>query len=72
MLTIAQKAQILAKAGAGTACSRSKLSQAEWERQIEADYVAYSATRAARSLRDAEDARHAEMLRRMAWSSASL
>lgn len=72
MLTIAQKAQILFKAGLGSAQPGVAQPLAEWERGVEQAYVAYTAARAARSLREAESARSNEMLRRMAWSSASL
>jgi len=72
MLTIAQKAQILSKAGLGSALTRGNMPLAEWEKSVEAQYVAYTAARAARSLREAENARQNEMLRRMAWSSAAL
>lgn len=72
MLTLAQKAQILFKAGLGTAHPGVAQSPADWARGVEEAYVAYSAARAARSLREAESARSNEMLRRMAWSSASL
>lgn len=72
MLTIAQKAQILSKAGLGTAHPGATQPPADWERGVEEAYVAYSAARAARSLREAEHARSNEMLRRMAWSSAAL
>ena len=72
MLTIAQKAQILAKAGLGVSLPQPDASPAEWEHRVEQNYVAYTAARAARSLREAENARQAEMLRRMAWSNAAL
>lgn len=68
MLTIAQKAQILSKAGIGVAVAAPGLSTAEWEHEVEIGYVAYSAERAARSLRQAEAARQNDLLRRMAWS----
>ena len=72
MLTIAQKAQILSKAGLGVALPQDSAPLDEWERRVEQSYVAYTAARAARSLREAENARQAEMLRRMAWSNAAL
>lgn len=72
MLTIAQKAQILSKAGLGVALPQQSTPLAEWEHQVEESYVVYTAARAARSLREAESARQAEMLRRMAWSNAAL
>jgi hypothetical protein len=72
MLTIAQKAQILVKAGLGVSLPQPDAPQAEWEHRVEQIYVAYTAARAARSLREAENARQAEMLRRMAWSNAAL
>jgi hypothetical protein len=72
MLTIAQKAQILSKAGLGVVLPQAHVPLDEWEHRVEESYVAYTAARAARSLREAESARQAEMLRRMAWSSATL
>lgn len=72
MLTIAQKAQILSKAGLGVALPQENAPLHEWEHRVEQSYVAYTAARAARSLREAENARQAEMLRRMAWSNAAL
>lgn len=41
----------------------------DWGRAIEALYVSYAAARAAKSLRDAEEARQNAMLRRMASGS---
>lgn len=72
MLTIAQKAQILSKAGLGVAPPQESAPLDEWEHRVEESYVAYTAARAARSLREAENARQTEMLRRMAWSNATL
>ena len=72
MLSISQKAQILAKAGLIQAERGTAQQGAAWEKSVEETYLAYSAARAARSLREAENARSAEMLRRMAWSSAAL
>ncbi|MBS0429366.1 MAG: hypothetical protein JSR41_18970 [Proteobacteria bacterium] len=72
MLTIAQKAKILAKAGLGVALPQETAAPDDWEHRVEQSYVAYTAARAARSLREAENARQTEMLRRMAWSNAAL
>ncbi|MDA7417259.1 hypothetical protein PGB34_12890 [Xenophilus arseniciresistens] len=77
MLTIEQKAKILAQAGlgagpAGDEFGSAAADRAGWEQRVNEAYVAYSAARAARSLREAETARNTEMLRRMAWSSAVL
>ncbi|MDM0110318.1 hypothetical protein QTH97_35905 [Variovorax sp. J22R24] len=44
---------------------------AQWAASIEALYVAYVARRAAKSLRDAEDARHLGMLREATRRSAT-
>lgn len=41
-----------------------------WVRAVEILYATYAAARAAKSLRDAEEARQAEMLRRMSASRA--
>lgn len=77
MLTIDQKAKILAKAGMAVSPEGGDFGLAtndasSWEQRVNEAYVAYSAARAARSLREAESARNTEMLRRMAWSSAVL
>jgi len=80
MLTIFQKATILSKAGFEVpACpavdtSTSAVSQKmqEWGKAIETMYVTYVAARAARSLRDAEESRQTDMLRRLslnAWAA---
>lgn len=72
MLTIAQKAKILSKAGLAVAVPADSTLPTEWEHRVELGYVEYTAARAARSLREAESARQTEMLRRMAWSNAAL
>ncbi|MEJ1170939.1 hypothetical protein [Variovorax sp. CCNWLW235] len=83
MLTIFQKATILSKAGFEvpacpaedlSASSTSVVSQKmhEWGKAIETMYVAYVAARAAKSLRDAEESRQTDMLRRLsltAWAA---
>jgi len=83
MLTIFQKATILSKAGFEVpACPAvdtstsptSVVSQKmqEWGKAIETMYVAYVAARAAKSLRDAEESRQTDMLRRLslnAWAA---
>ena len=75
MLSIQQKANILRKARLAPpslAPDADESSIADWSREIEQRFVNYSAARAAQSLRSAEEARQQEMLRRMAWSSASI
>ncbi|WGT63285.1 hypothetical protein [Variovorax paradoxus] len=83
MLTIFQKATILSKAGFevpdcpaedSSATSTNAVSQKmhEWGKAIETMYVAYVAARAAKSLRDAEESRQTDMLRRLsltAWAA---
>ena len=80
MLTIFQKATILSKAGFEvpacpaedtTASPTSAVSQKmqEWGKAIETMYVAYVAARAAKSLRDAEESRQTDMLRRLSLSA---
>ena len=83
MLTILQKATILSKAGfevpacpnedtpTSTASAVSQKMQ-EWGKAIETMYVTYVAARAAKSLRDAEESRQTDMLRRLslnAWAA---
>ncbi len=79
MLNVFQKATILGKAGIevpprpaadpvaddALACPRTQ----EWAKTVEALYVSYVAARAAKSLRDAEESRQAEMLRRLSLSA---
>lgn len=77
MLTIFQKATILSKAGFEVpACpaedaSASAVSQKmhDWAKAIETLYVSYVAARAAKSLRDAEESRQTDMLRRLSLSA---
>lgn len=85
MLTVLQKATILGKAGfavparpidnaaaAATAGPVAPPSPAvhEWARAIETMYVSYVAARAAKSLRDAEESRQADMLRRLSLAGS--
>ena len=83
MLTILQKATILSKAGfevpacpnedtLTSAASAVSQKMQEWGKAIETMYVAYVAARAAKSLRDAEESRQTDMLRRLslnAWAA---
>ncbi|WP_399680854.1 hypothetical protein [Xenophilus sp.] len=74
MLSIAQKADILRKAGIAQVPpppAAGAPADDDWERAIDALYAEYTAARAARSLREAEAARQQEMLRRMAWTTAT-
>lgn len=79
MLTTVQKAKILGKAGfevpacpdgvAGADADAAPESPMQkWIRAVEILYATYAAARAAKSLRDAEEARQNEMLRRMSAS----
>jgi len=73
MLSIQQKAKILAKAGQSVPASpvdADASAIAAWTKDVENLYVAYVAARAAKSLRDAEDARQLDMLRRLSAHSA--
>ena len=78
MLTVAQKANILRKAGipvpdapekgpagGGEESARTEAAEA-WERTVNVVFVTYAAARAAKSLRDAEEARQLQMLRQLA------
>ena len=77
MLTIFQRAAILSKAGFEVpACpaedaSAGTVSQKmhDWAKAIETLYVSYVAARAAKSLRDAEESRQTDMLRRLSLSA---
>lgn len=80
MLTIFQKATILSKAGFevpacpaedDSAASAGAVSQKmhDWAKAIETLYVSYVAARAAKSLRDAEESRQTDMLRRLSLSA---
>jgi hypothetical protein len=77
MLTIFQKATILSKAGFEVpACpaedaTAGVVSQKmhDWAKAIETLYVSYVAARAAKSLRDAEESRQTDMLRRLSLSA---
>ena len=74
MLSISQKADILSRAGIAASAAPPHDSPAwpAWASEVEAQFVAYTAARAARSLREAEVHRQADLLRRMAWSGAHL
>jgi hypothetical protein len=69
MLSIEHKANILRKAGyavpalPGSAAAIHQTAQC-WDKAVENLYVTYAAQRAAKSLRDAEEARMLEMLQR--------
>ena len=63
MLTTAQKAEILRKSGCPVPVAGDR--PQAWDRAIDALFVEYVAARAAKSLRDAEDARQLDRLRRM-------
>lgn len=75
MLTTAHKANILRRAGVAvppaamtfllTQEQRAQAMQ-QWESTIDNLFVEYAAARAAKSLRDAEEARQLSMLRRLA------
>lgn len=72
MLTTIQKADILRKSGADVpACPEAA---GEWSRRVDALFVDYVAARAAKSLRDAEEVRQLDLLRRMSartWRNPS-
>ena len=72
MLTTLQKADILRKSGLDLpACQEA---ESAWERRVDALFVDYVAARAAKSLRDAEEVRQLDLLRRMStrtWRNAS-
>jgi hypothetical protein len=81
MLTVLQKATILGKAGfavparpiedaMSAASAQPSAAAHEWAWAIETMYVSYVAARAAKSLRDAEDARRADMLRRLSLAGS--
>lgn len=71
MLTTSHKASILRKAGVAVPAQPldADLHGAcvSWAKTIETLYVSYAAARAAKSLRDAEEARQLTMLRGLAW-----
>lgn len=67
MLTTVQKADILRKSGLDIpACPESS---AAWVGRVDALFVDYVAARAAKSLRDAEELRQLDLLRRMSMHS---
>ncbi|HSV59263.1 MAG TPA: hypothetical protein VLJ19_10220 [Variovorax sp.] len=69
MLSVQQKATILKKAGQAVPTLPADSDSAahnEWARTVENLYVAYVAARAAKSLRDSEEARQLERLRHLA------
>jgi hypothetical protein len=72
MLTTVQKADILRKSGVDVPACPEVTS--EWTHQVDALFVDYVAARAAKSLRDAEEVRQLDLLRRMStrtWRNAS-
>jgi len=75
MLSLQKKADILRKARMeppSPAPDADERSLGVWAREIEQRFVAYSAARAAQSLRQAEEVRQNSMLQRMAWSPGTL
>lgn len=63
MLTTLQKADILRKSGVDVpACADAAV---EWSSRVDSLFVDYVAARAAKSLRDAEEVRQLDLLRRM-------
>jgi hypothetical protein len=72
MLTTVQKADILRKSGLDIpACPEAAR---DWTSRVDALFVDYVAARAAKSLRDAEEVRQLDLLRRMSarsWGKAS-
>ncbi|MGJ7486465.1 hypothetical protein ACSFA2_14470 [Variovorax sp. LT2P21] len=67
MLTTVQKADILRKSGLDIpACPEAAR---EWAGRVDALFVDYVAARAAKSLRDAEEVRQLDLLRRMSTRS---
>ena len=79
MLTTDQKETILRRAGVAVPAFPSRYSSdqqhqsaaAQWARTIDTLFVEYSAARAARSLRDAEEARQLGALRRASDGSTA-
>jgi hypothetical protein len=73
MLTTSHKASILRKAGVAVPAqpvdADMHAAGSGWAKAIETLYVAYVAARAAKSLRDAEEARQLTMLRGLAWGA---
>ncbi|RYF56403.1 MAG: hypothetical protein EOO29_52560 [Comamonadaceae bacterium] len=72
MLSIQKKADILRKACLAPplpGLETDEPSVGAWAREVELRFVAYSAARAAQSLRHAEEARQHDRLRSMAWST---
>lgn len=72
MLTTVQKADILRKSGLDVPACPEAAAEA-WSVQVDALFVDYVAARAAKSLRDAEEVRQLDLLRRMShrsWGSA--
>jgi hypothetical protein len=72
MLSIVQKADILRKSGVDVpACPEAS---SAWTSLVDTLFVDYVAARAAKSLRDAEEVRQLDLLRRMStrdWRNAS-
>jgi hypothetical protein len=71
MLSIQQKANILKKAGQAVPAlpADTSAAQTEWARTVENLYVAYAAARAAKSLRESEEARQLDRLRQMSLNA---
>jgi len=69
MLTTTQKADILRKSG----CPVPVAGEASpiWEKSVDALFVEYVAARAAKSLRDSEELRQLDRLRRMSGAGHS-
>ncbi len=73
MLTTVQKADILRKSGLDLPACPDAAAQ-DWTARVDALFVDYVAARAAKSLRDAEEVRQLDLLRRMShrsWGTAS-
>lgn len=74
MLSLQKKADILRQARMAPpspAADADERSLGAWAREVEQRFVAYSAARAAQSLRQAEEARQNALLQRMAWSQGA-
>lgn len=70
MLTTAHKAAILQKTGVAVPALPAGIGEAlrEWSAAVDSLFVSYVAARAAKSLRDAEELRQLELLRRISAS----
>ncbi len=76
MLSTRHKADILRKAGlqvpaCPTDAEAVEAALSTWAKAVEILYVTYAAARAAKSLRDAEEVRQIDMLRRLSASRAT-